>query len=118
MYQFLTTVRVGPAAANLRNRAGQATSHLQGFLSRMARLLEAGVMPVFVFDGKPPELKAAVNQQRREARAAAADQHAAIVTSTPRDEERIYKVARRATSVGPTESGRLRTLLQLAGAPV
>ena len=32
-------------------------SHLQGMLSRTIRLLEAGVKPVFVFDGKPPAMK-------------------------------------------------------------
>jgi len=32
-------------------------SHLQGMMSRTIRLLEAGVKPVFVFDGKPPAMK-------------------------------------------------------------
>ena len=32
----------------------KATSHLQGILLRSLKLLEVGVHPVFVFDGRPP----------------------------------------------------------------
>ncbi|KAF3535986.1 hypothetical protein F2Q69_00025003 [Brassica cretica] len=41
----------------LTNEAGEVTSHLQGMFNRTIRLLEAGIKPVYVFDGKPPELK-------------------------------------------------------------
>ena len=33
-------------------------SHLQGLFYRTIRMSENGVKPVFVFDGKPPQLKA------------------------------------------------------------
>jgi len=32
-------------------------SHLQGMFYRTARLLELGLKPAYVFDGKPPVLK-------------------------------------------------------------
>lgn len=32
-------------------------SHLQGMFNRTIKLLEFGVKPVYVFDGKPPEMK-------------------------------------------------------------
>jgi flap endonuclease-1 len=32
-------------------------SHLQGMLNRTVRILEAGIKPVFVFDGEPPDMK-------------------------------------------------------------
>ncbi len=40
-----------------------------GFLNRTTTLLAAGIKPVFIFDGKPPELKAdelAKRKARRE----------------------------------------------------
>ncbi|RWV93384.1 hypothetical protein GW17_00044160 [Ensete ventricosum] len=39
-------------------------SHLQGMFNRTIRLLEAGIMPVYVFDGQPPELKRKVLAER------------------------------------------------------
>ncbi|XP_012487925.1 flap endonuclease 1-like [Gossypium raimondii] len=41
----------------LTNEAGEVTSHLQGMFTRTIRLLEAGLKPVYVFDGQPPDLK-------------------------------------------------------------
>ncbi|KAL3643531.1 Elongation of fatty acids protein 2 [Castilleja foliolosa] len=41
----------------LTNESGEVTSHLQGMFSRTIRLLEAGIKPVYVFDGKPPDMK-------------------------------------------------------------
>ncbi len=39
------------------NEAGEVTSHLNGLFYRTIRMLDSGLKPVFVFDGKPPELK-------------------------------------------------------------
>lgn len=57
LYQFLIAVRQGPDAQNLTNEAGEVTSHLTGFFYRTIRMMECGLKPVFVFDGKAPELK-------------------------------------------------------------
>ena len=37
---------------------GVCRSHLQGIFYRTIRMMEQGIKPVFVFDGKPPVLKA------------------------------------------------------------
>nr|KJB72949.1 hypothetical protein B456_011G205800 [Gossypium raimondii] len=56
IYQFLIVVgRMGTEM--LTNEAGEVTSHLQGMFTRTIRLLEAGLKPVYVFDGQPPDLK-------------------------------------------------------------
>ncbi|XP_039162860.1 flap endonuclease 1-like [Eucalyptus grandis] len=56
IYQFLVVVgRKGTRM--LTNEAGEVTSHLQGMLYRTIRLLEAGIKPVYVFHGQPPDLK-------------------------------------------------------------
>ena len=41
----------------LTNESGEVTSHLQGMFYRTIGMLANGIKPVFVFDGKPPELK-------------------------------------------------------------
>jgi 5'-3' exonuclease len=35
-------------------------SHLMGFFYRTIRIVENGIKPAYVFDGKPPDLKAGV----------------------------------------------------------
>lgn len=36
------------------------SSHLMGFFYRTIRMVDHGIKPCYVFDGKPPELKAGV----------------------------------------------------------
>ncbi|MGC8969191.1 MAG: flap endonuclease-1 [Conexivisphaera sp.] len=57
LYQFLAVIR-GEAGEPLADSRGRVTSHLSGLYYRTINLLEKGVKPVYVFDGKPPELKA------------------------------------------------------------
>lgn len=32
-------------------------SHIQGMFYRTSRMIQAGMKPVYVFDGKPPQMK-------------------------------------------------------------
>ena len=60
IYQFLVAVRSASQGGNsvqLTNAAGEVTSHLQGMFNRTIRMLESGIKPVYVFDGKPPQMK-------------------------------------------------------------
>jgi flap endonuclease-1 len=57
LYQFLSTIRDKMTGEPLRDSNGEITSHLSGLFYRTARMLEAGINPVFVFDGIPPEFK-------------------------------------------------------------
>ena len=41
----------------LKDNNGNPTAHLSGILSKTIHFLEAGVKPIWVFDGKPPEEK-------------------------------------------------------------
>jgi len=84
IYQFLIAVRQRDGEM-LMNDAGETTrygthsllffraltpprrdaergrrSHLMGFFYRTIRIVENGIKPAYVFDGKPPELKAGV----------------------------------------------------------
>ncbi len=68
IYQFLSSIRDRFTGEPLKDSKGRVTSHLSGLLYRTAKLMENGISPVFVFDGKPPELKRAVQAQRREVR--------------------------------------------------
>ena len=56
LYQFLSIIRQ-PDGTPLRDRSGRITSHLSGLLYRTVNFLEVGIKPVYVFDGRPPEIK-------------------------------------------------------------
>ena len=56
LYQFLTTIR-SPDGSVLTDSKGRVTSHLIGLFSRTTALMEQGLKLVFVFDGRPPEIK-------------------------------------------------------------
>ncbi len=56
LYQFLSIIRQQDGTP-LMDSKGRITSHLSGLLYRTIRLLEYGIKPVYVFDGKPPILK-------------------------------------------------------------
>ncbi len=65
LYQFLSSIRQANGMP-LTDSKGRITSHLSGTFHRTANLLEAGIRPVYVFDGKPNPLKAGTLQERRQ----------------------------------------------------
>jgi flap endonuclease-1 len=65
LYQFLSIIRQ-PDGTPLKDNTGKVTSHLSGLLYRTSNLVELGIKPIFVFDGKPPVLKAAEIQRRKQ----------------------------------------------------
>ncbi|MGZ5561414.1 MAG: flap endonuclease-1, partial [Halobacteriota archaeon] len=67
IYQFLSIIRQRDGTP-LMDNAGRITSHLSGLFYRTAYIIEAGVKPVYVFDGEPPEWKKETVLKRKETR--------------------------------------------------
>ena len=67
LYQFLSIIRQ-PDGTPLMDSKGRTTSHLSGLFYRTGKLVEYGIQPIYVFDGKPPELKRTVSEERKKAR--------------------------------------------------
>ena len=65
LYQFLATIRQ-PDGTPLMDQNGKITSHLSGVFYRTIRVCENGIKPVYVFDGKPPDLKGRELANRKE----------------------------------------------------
>jgi len=63
IYQFLSVIRQ-PDGTPLMDRKGRVTSHLSGLLYRNVNFIEAGILPVYVFDGIPHELKSETIAER------------------------------------------------------
>jgi flap endonuclease-1 len=81
-YQFITSLRArgeGKDGTYLRDSKGRPVSHLMGFLDRSTALVEAGIDPVFVFDGRPHELKFETLAERKERRVNAVEKWEAAI---------------------------------------
>ena len=74
VYQFLATIRQRDGQL-FTDTQGRVTSHLMGVFYRTTSLLGEGVLPVWVFDGKPPDRKAGTIRQRVEAKERAEAQY-------------------------------------------
>ncbi|MFZ0830717.1 MAG: flap endonuclease-1 [Thermoplasmata archaeon] len=63
LYQFLATIRSADGRP-FTDRNGRVTAHLIGLLYRTTSWLEQQIRPVWVFDGRPPDLKAGTLRTR------------------------------------------------------
>jgi len=65
LYMFLSSIRQ-PDGALLKDSKNNVTSHLNGLFYRFTKLMQHDIRFVFIFDGKPPELKLAERKRRSE----------------------------------------------------
>ncbi len=65
LYQFLSIIRQTDGHP-LKDKKGRVTSHLNGLFYRTVNLVELNIRPVFIFDGKPPELKSETIKERKQ----------------------------------------------------
>ncbi|XP_008775414.2 flap endonuclease 1 [Phoenix dactylifera] len=115
IYQFLIVVgRTG--METLTNDAGEVTSHLQGMFNRTIRLLEAGIKPVYVFDGHPPDLKKQELAKRFSKREDATKDLSIAIEAG--DKEGIEKFSKRTVKVTKQHNQDCQRLLRLMGVPV
>ena len=114
LYQFLIAIRSD--GQQMTNETGDITSHLLGIFYRTIRMLEAGIKPVYVFDGKPPTMKSGELQKRKEARQKAEKELAEA--KEVGDEATVEKFNRRMVKVLPEHNEEAKRLLELMGIPV
>jgi len=115
IYQFLSIIRDRETGEPLKDSKGRITSHLSGLFYRTVKLMEAGIKPVYVFDGEPPDFKY-VTEERSEIRKEAA---AKWKEALEREElEGIMKYAQAATRLTEDILTQSKELLNYMGIPV
>ena len=114
LYQFLATIRQ-PGGEPFTDAQGAITSHLVGLLYRTASLLQNGVLPAYVFDGKPSGLKAATLRARALAKERAQEKWAEALARG--DLALARKRAAGTSRLTPEMAEDARTLLTLLGVP-
>ncbi|KAL4235015.1 Elongation of fatty acids protein 2 [Mactra antiquata] len=113
IYQFLIAVRQD--GSQLTNEDGETTSHLMGMFYRTIRMVENGIKPVYVFDGKPPEMKSGELEKRKERRDEA--QKELEKATEAGDAENVEKFNRRLVKVTKQHNEECKELLKLMGIP-
>lgn len=114
IYQFLAIIR-GPDGMQLSDSEGRITSHLSGLFYRNINFLSLGIKPVYVFDGKPPSLKAAEIEKRRKIKKDATIKYEKALSEGNLEEARKYAQQTTSMKDGMVEDS--KTLLRYFGIP-
>ena len=115
LYQFLTTIR-GIDGTPLMDSNGNITSHLVGLFSRTTNLMQRGIRPVFVFDGKHPDLKQREQERRNQVKLEA---HKKFLEAQKReDKKEMKKYASRTTRLNKEMIEESKKLISALGLPI
>lgn len=110
MYQVVIAIR--NSGSDLTNNKGEITSHILGLFNKTLSFLEKGIIPVFVFDGKPPQLKQKILDTRKQIRKKALEK----LSDAQNDVDKI-KYLKRSVWISKEQMDQCRELLSLMGIP-
>ena len=114
LYQFLTSIRQADGSL-LTDSEGRVTSHLSGIFFRFSKLVENGIRLCVVFDGKPPQLKMNLLEERRQRKIKAQIEWEAAVEAGDRETARTK--AQQTTRLESHMIDDSKKLLDLLGIP-
>lgn len=114
LYQFLSAIRQ-PDGTPLMDLNGNVTSHLTGLFYRTISLMEDGLKPVYVFDGKPSPMKLRTLEERSIIKENAEKElEKAIMNS---DTERVARLKRTINHITQDMVNEGKMLLEYMGLP-
>ncbi len=114
LYQFLSIIRQ-PDGTPLMDDKGRITSHLSGIFYRTVNMMESGIKPIYVFDGKPPELKQKTISQRIEKRRASEEEWKKALEMGDVEKARLYAQGSSRLTKDMVDDS--KKLLELMGVP-
>src|SRR3989339_1191529 len=114
LYQFLASIRQEDGTP-LMDFSGNITAHLSGLYYRSSRLVQNGIRPIYVFDGKPPVFKKSEQNRRSKVKKEAMEKwQKALEMEKPAEAKKYAQATSRLTSEMVEES---KKLLQGMGIP-
>ncbi|CAG9327369.1 unnamed protein product [Blepharisma stoltei] len=118
MYQFLIATQFSTKSGlgMLTDSDGNHTAHLLGLFNRTIMFLENRVKPIWVFDGRPPTMKAAELEKRKKAKEEAEENVEKAIEEGK--EEDIKKFGQRTIRITPEMKEDAMQMLRLMGVPV
>lgn len=124
IYQVVIAIR--NSGSDLTNDKGQMASHILGLFNKTLSYLDRGIIPVYVFDGKPPALKQKTLEMRKEIRKKAQEKLNILENINDNDlrehdEEQLkldkIKYLKRSVWITKEHIDQCRELLNLMGIP-
>ena len=110
VYRIMISVR--NSGADFTNQKGEITSHILGLFNKTIELLQMGIIPVYVFDGKPPSIKYKTLEGRKLIRKKALEKMDSAIT-----EEDKIKYFKRSSQITKEQWDQCRDLLEMMGVP-
>ena len=109
-----TVIAMRSSGKDLKNSKGELTSHLHGLFYKILIFLQNGIVPIFVFDGKSPDIKNKTIEKRKSVKDKAAKNLEQL--SDSEDEEYITNFKK---TFKPTKQNFIEAqiLLDLMGIP-
>jgi flap endonuclease-1 len=115
IYQFLANIRQLDGTP-LMDSKGNVTSHLSGLFYRTINLMQLGIKPVFVFDGKSPDLKKKEYEKRESRKQVAKEKYEAALKEGK--EKEMYRYSKQMLWLTPKMVEESKELLEYMGIPV
>jgi flap endonuclease-1 len=110
IYRSIISVR--SSGADFTNQKGEITSHILGLFNKTIEILQLGIIPVYVFDGKPPTIKYKTIEGRKIVRKKALEKMETAIS-----EEDKIKYFKRSAQITKEQWDQCRDLLDMMGIP-
>lgn len=110
IYQVVIAIR--NTGSDLTNDKGDITSHILGIFNKTLSFLERGIIPVYIFDGKPPNLKKKILEVRNQIRKKALEKYTDALTEADK-----IKYFKRSVYITKKQIDECQELLRLMGIP-
>ena len=111
LYQFLIAIKT---TDDLKNKDGKITSHIHAILTKVLTYLKKRIYPIFVFDGKAPEIKTKTLQHRSQIKKKAEENLKNDICLTDEEKKKMLKRSLKITEQQITEC---KEILSILGIP-
>ncbi len=111
LYQVVIAIR--NSGADMFTNQGEISSHILGLFNKTINLLKMNIIPIYVFDGKPPQFKWQTINNRKEIKQKASEK---LNDDDMNDEDKI-KYFKRTVSISKAQIQECIELLEIMGIP-
>lgn len=111
LYQFLIAIKT---TDDLKNKDGKITCHIHAILTKVLTYLKKRIYPIFVFDGKAPEIKTKTLQHRSQIKKKAEENLKNDICLTDEEKKKMLKRSLKITEQQITEC---KEILSILGIP-
>jgi flap endonuclease-1 len=113
IYQFVIAIR--NSGVDLTDSSGNMTSHIHAIIIKTLSFLKKKINPIYVFDGKPPDIKKGTLKERTKSRQSAIE---ALNTQVEITEEDKIKLLKQSVVISGKQMDDCKEILKYIGIPV